>query len=59
MTSWAVVCDVWYLEPQYLQPGETAIGFADRIGLSFHIQFCFSVMYFELYHKVISQNKKI
>lgn len=30
MTSWAVVCDVWYLEPQYLQPGETAIEFAER-----------------------------
>jgi glycerol-3-phosphate O-acyltransferase 3/4 len=31
MTSWAVVCDVWYLEPQYLQPGETAIEFAERV----------------------------
>ncbi|KAL9328909.1 hypothetical protein ACSQ67_003912 [Phaseolus vulgaris] len=25
MTSWAVVCDVWYLEPQNLKPGETSI----------------------------------
>jgi hypothetical protein len=23
MTSWVVVCDVWYLEPQTVQPGET------------------------------------
>ncbi|MCD7463994.1 hypothetical protein HAX54_051892 [Datura stramonium] len=23
MTSWAVVCDVWYLEPQNIRPGET------------------------------------
>ncbi|KAI8023318.1 Glycerol-3-phosphate acyltransferase 9 [Camellia lanceoleosa] len=29
MTSWAVVCDVWYLEPQSLKPGETAIEFAE------------------------------
>ncbi|OEL28785.1 Glycerol-3-phosphate acyltransferase 3 [Dichanthelium oligosanthes] len=31
MTSWAVVCDVWYLEPQYLREGETAIAFAERV----------------------------
>ncbi|KAB1207837.1 Glycerol-3-phosphate acyltransferase 3, partial [Morella rubra] len=31
MTSWAVVCDVWYLEPQHLKPGETAIEFAERV----------------------------
>ncbi|CAN1307837.1 Glycerol-3-phosphate acyltransferase 9 [Linum perenne] len=31
MTSWAVVCDVWYLEPQSLRPGETAIEFAERV----------------------------
>ncbi|KAE8702245.1 L-type lectin-domain containing receptor kinase IX.2 [Hibiscus syriacus] len=30
MTSWAVVCDVWYLEPQNLRPGETPIEFAER-----------------------------
>jgi glycerol-3-phosphate O-acyltransferase 3/4 len=30
MTSWAVVCDVWYLEPQYLREGETTIEFAER-----------------------------
>ncbi|PKA60207.1 Lysophospholipid acyltransferase LPEAT1 [Apostasia shenzhenica] len=31
MTSWAVVCDVWYLEPQYLRRGETPIEFAERV----------------------------
>ncbi|XP_020256489.1 glycerol-3-phosphate acyltransferase 3-like isoform X1 [Asparagus officinalis] len=31
MTSWAVVCDVWYLEPQFLRPGETPIEFAERV----------------------------
>ncbi|GJN11550.1 hypothetical protein PR202_ga29749 [Eleusine coracana subsp. coracana] len=30
MTSWAVVCDVWYLEPQYLREGEMAIEFAEE-----------------------------
>eukprot|EP00270_Netrium_digitus_P009440 TRINITY_DN2867_c0_g1_i1.p1 TRINITY_DN2867_c0_g1~~TRINITY_DN2867_c0_g1_i1.p1 ORF type:complete len:409 (+),score=94.78 TRINITY_DN2867_c0_g1_i1:152-1378(+) len=31
MTSWAVVCDVWYMEPQSIRPGETAIEFAERV----------------------------
>ncbi|MFQ6630366.1 hypothetical protein Gotur_006488 [Gossypium turneri] len=31
MTSWAVVCDVWYLEPQNLRPDETPIEFAERV----------------------------
>ncbi|KAA8535936.1 hypothetical protein F0562_028414 [Nyssa sinensis] len=31
MTSWAVVCDVWYLEPQNLKLGETPIEFAERV----------------------------
>ncbi|CAM8899084.1 unnamed protein product [Rhodiola kirilowii] len=31
MTSWAVVCDVWYLEPQTMKPEETAIEFAERV----------------------------
>eukprot|EP00250_Pteridium_aquilinum_P004713 c14915_g1_i1 orf=136-1305(+) len=31
MTSWAVVCDVWYMEPQTLQPSETPIEFAERV----------------------------
>eukprot|EP01006_Ploeotia_vitrea_P041938 TRINITY_DN66588_c13_g2_i3.p1 TRINITY_DN66588_c13_g2~~TRINITY_DN66588_c13_g2_i3.p1 ORF type:complete len:383 (+),score=188.27 TRINITY_DN66588_c13_g2_i3:232-1380(+) len=31
MTSWAVVCDVWYLEPQTRRPGESAVEFAGRV----------------------------
>eukprot|EP00897_Mesotaenium_endlicherianum_P007428 jgi/Mesen1/6713/ME000344S05996 len=31
MTSWAVVADVWFLEPQSIRPGETAIDFANRV----------------------------
>ncbi|KAG5145881.1 hypothetical protein JHK84_031424 [Glycine max] len=31
MTSWAVVCDVWWLEPQNLKPGETPIKFTQRV----------------------------
>ena len=31
MTSWAVVCEVWYLEPQTIRPGETGIEFAERV----------------------------
>ena len=31
MTSWAVVCDVYFLEPQSQQPGETAAQFAERV----------------------------
>eukprot|EP00753_Platysulcus_tardus_P006126 PLAT13995.2.p1 GENE.PLAT13995.2~~PLAT13995.2.p1 ORF type:complete len:487 (+),score=180.31 PLAT13995.2:78-1538(+) len=30
-TSWAVVCDVWYLPKQTIKPGETAAQFADRV----------------------------
>eukprot|EP01114_Cavostelium_apophysatum_P015852 TRINITY_DN4404_c0_g1_i1.p1 TRINITY_DN4404_c0_g1~~TRINITY_DN4404_c0_g1_i1.p1 ORF type:complete len:579 (+),score=100.79 TRINITY_DN4404_c0_g1_i1:116-1852(+) len=31
MSGWAVVADVWYLEPQTIQPGESASDFADRV----------------------------
>ena len=31
MCSWAVVCDVWYLQPQTRRPGETAIEFSERV----------------------------
>jgi len=31
VTSWAVVCDVWYLEPQSRQPGESSADFANRV----------------------------
>lgn len=31
MTSWAIVCDVWYLPPMHQNEGETAIDFANRV----------------------------
>ena len=31
MTSWSVVCDVHYLEPQRIRPGETSAQFASRV----------------------------
>jgi len=31
MTSWALVCDVWYLEPQTMLPDETPTQFANRV----------------------------
>lgn len=31
MTSWSVVCDVYYLEPQTKQENETAVDFANRV----------------------------
>lgn len=31
MTSWAVVCEVTYLDPQFKMPGESAIAFAARV----------------------------
>lgn len=31
MTSWAIVCDVWYLPPMYRDEDETAIDFANRV----------------------------
>jgi hypothetical protein len=31
MSSWAVVCDVYYLEPQRIQAGENGIAFSNRV----------------------------
>lgn len=31
MTSWAVVCDIWFLDQQSIQPGEDAADFARRV----------------------------
>merc|ERR1711892_1067960 len=31
MTSWAIVCDVWYLPPMRMKEGEDAIEFANRV----------------------------
>lgn len=31
MTSWAIVCDVWYLPPMTRREGESSIDFANRV----------------------------
>ncbi|XP_034952227.1 glycerol-3-phosphate acyltransferase 3 isoform X2 [Chelonus insularis] len=31
MSSWAIVCDVWYLPPMFRNEGESAIDFANRV----------------------------
>ncbi|XP_065071778.1 glycerol-3-phosphate acyltransferase 3-like [Rhopilema esculentum] len=31
ITSWAIVCDVWYLPPMQIQEGENSIQFANRV----------------------------
>ncbi|XP_065224492.1 glycerol-3-phosphate acyltransferase 3 isoform X2 [Planococcus citri] len=31
MTSWAIVCDVWYLPPMTMEPDENAVQFANRV----------------------------
>ncbi|CAL8098838.1 unnamed protein product [Orchesella dallaii] len=31
MTSWAIVCDVWYLPPMYKMDGECGVEFAKRV----------------------------
>lgn len=34
MTSWAIVCDVWYLPPMRRGETESAAAFASRLGAS-------------------------
>ena len=42
MTSWALVCDVWYLPPMTRGGAESAADFADRVSCSPHlIDACF------------------
>ena len=31
MTSWCLICDVWYLKPQTIRPNETPEDFAQRV----------------------------
>lgn len=31
VTSWAIVCDIWYLPPMTMQEGENSIQFANRV----------------------------
>jgi hypothetical protein len=54
MTSWAVVCDVWYLEPQTLHPGETPIEFAERWVSSENISKFAVIPYLICVHFVVS-----
>ncbi len=54
MTSWAVVCDVWYLEPQTLHPGETPIEFAERWASSENICNFAVIPYLICVHFVVS-----
>ncbi|CAJ0575052.1 unnamed protein product, partial [Mesorhabditis spiculigera] len=34
MTSWAIICNVWYLPPMQIREGEDAIDFANRVKKS-------------------------
>ncbi|KAK2827369.1 hypothetical protein Q7C36_018295 [Tachysurus vachellii] len=38
MTSWAIVCNVWYLPPMNLQDGEDAVQFANRVKSAIALQ---------------------
>lgn len=31
MSSWAIVCDVWYLPPMHRRHAESAVDFANRV----------------------------
>lgn len=31
MTSWAIICNVWYLPPMTIRPDESAVDFANRV----------------------------
>lgn len=31
MTSWAIICNVWYLPPMTRRDGEDAVDFANRV----------------------------
>jgi glycerol-3-phosphate O-acyltransferase 3/4 len=34
MTSWAIVCDIWYLPPMHRRDNETVVDFANRVKSS-------------------------
>ncbi|XP_023409067.1 glycerol-3-phosphate acyltransferase 3 isoform X5 [Loxodonta africana] len=38
MTSWGIVCDVWYLPPMTRQEGEDAVRFANRVKSAIAVQ---------------------
>ncbi|XP_029411196.1 glycerol-3-phosphate acyltransferase 3 isoform X2 [Nannospalax galili] len=38
MTSWAIVCDVWYMPPMTIEEGEDAVHFANRVKSAIAVQ---------------------
>ncbi|KAH7833677.1 hypothetical protein Vadar_008678 [Vaccinium darrowii] len=44
MMSWTVVCDVWFLKPQNINPGETPIEFAERVRDMISVQAGFKMV---------------
>ncbi|XP_040093191.1 glycerol-3-phosphate acyltransferase 3 isoform X2 [Oryx dammah] len=38
MTSWAIVCDVWYMPPMTREEGEDAVQFANRVKSAIAVQ---------------------
>ncbi|KAG3276326.1 glycerol-3-phosphate acyltransferase 3 [Ictidomys tridecemlineatus] len=38
MTSWAIVCDVWYMPPMTKEEGEDAVQFANRVKSAIAVQ---------------------
>ncbi|EPY76870.1 1-acylglycerol-3-phosphate O-acyltransferase 9 [Camelus ferus] len=38
MTSWAIVCDVWYMPPMTREKGEDAVQFANRVKSAIAVQ---------------------
>uniref|UniRef100_A0A4X1TQC1 Glycerol-3-phosphate acyltransferase 3 n=2 Tax=Sus scrofa TaxID=9823 RepID=A0A4X1TQC1_PIG len=38
MTSWAIVCDVWYMPPMTREEGEDAVRFANRVKSAIAVQ---------------------
>lgn len=39
LTGWAVVCDVWYLDPQTIRSGESTVDFTDRVKVTLTSEF--------------------
>ena len=57
ITSWGVVCDVWYLEPQNLKPGETTIEFAERVRDMISVRAGLQKVPWDAYHLKYSISK--
>eukprot|EP01117_Protostelium_nocturnum_P009505 TRINITY_DN3393_c0_g1_i2.p1 TRINITY_DN3393_c0_g1~~TRINITY_DN3393_c0_g1_i2.p1 ORF type:complete len:536 (+),score=166.51 TRINITY_DN3393_c0_g1_i2:90-1697(+) len=66
LTSWCVVCDVRYLEPQTIAPGESSSAFADRVkaliarkGGLINVPWDGYLKYFRPSERFISERQKI